>query len=296
MDGYRRLLLLATVVVLTAASGASCPRMVQQYTGAGPRALPPSATLQQVIEVVNANSSQIHSFATNHATITVPGTPVLRANLAMERPRRFRLRAETSLTGPEVDLGSNDELFWVWIRRDPQQAVYYCRHDQFAQSNARHMIPIAPTDLAEALGLAGLDPGLPHQGPTVRRDGRLEISTIRETDLGPTTKVTVVDAATGWVVEQHTLDTQNQIIMSVWASKHRRDPLSGLVMPKVVTIRCPRKQFLITVDLGNVTINTSSGDRAELWAMPNYPGTRLVDLADPNIQFSQAAESRSFSR
>lgn len=293
---YRRLLTLLVVVVLTAASGASCPQVVQQYTGTRPRALPPSPTLEQVIQVVNANSSQIRSFSTNYATVSVPGVPTLRASIAMERPRRFRLRAETALTGAEVDLGSNDELFWFWAQRDPKHAVYYCRHEQFAQSSARQMIPITPTDLIEALGLVEFDPALPHQGPEPGRDGRLVIRTIRETDLGPTTKVTIVDAVTAWVVDQQILDAQNQLILSATASQHRRDPASGLFMPKIVRIECPRAQFRMTVDLGNVAINTSTGDRAELWAMPNYQGSPLVDLADPNVRFTQVEESRRFSK
>ena len=80
MDGYRRLFSLLLLVGLTAASGASCPQMVRQYTMPRPRALPPSPTLEQVIAVVNGNSSQIRSFASNYATITVPEAPTLRAS------------------------------------------------------------------------------------------------------------------------------------------------------------------------------------------------------------------------
>jgi hypothetical protein len=141
MDGYRRLFSLLMLVALTAASGANCPQMVRQYTAPRPRALPPSPTLEQVIAVVNGNSSRIRSFSSNYATITVGDYPSLRASVAMERPCRLRLRAETTLGGTEVDVGSNDELFWFWFRRDPQNAVYYCRHDRFAQSNARQMVP-----------------------------------------------------------------------------------------------------------------------------------------------------------
>ena len=101
--------------------------------------LPPSPTLEQVIEVVNRNNSQIRSFSTNRASISGSGFPSLRASVAFERPRRFRLRAETGLTGTEFDLGSNDELFWFWVRREQPPAMYYCRHDQFASSQARQV-------------------------------------------------------------------------------------------------------------------------------------------------------------
>ena len=68
----------------------------------------------------------------------------------IQRPRCFRLRADG--IGPEVDLGSNDQLFWFWIKRSQPPAIYFCRHDQFATSRARQMIPIHPNWLIEALG------------------------------------------------------------------------------------------------------------------------------------------------
>ena len=70
----RWLLLLCTG--LLALSGASCPQMLQQYTNPLPRVLPPSPTLEQVIEVVNRNNSQIQSFSTNRASLSGPGFPV----------------------------------------------------------------------------------------------------------------------------------------------------------------------------------------------------------------------------
>ena len=92
-----------------------------------PRVLPASPTLEQVMTVVNRNSQLVHSFTADQAEIAVDGAPKLRANMAMTRPNNFRLQAGTLITGPELDLGSNDELFWFWVRRDDSNAVYYCR-------------------------------------------------------------------------------------------------------------------------------------------------------------------------
>ncbi|HLA84655.1 MAG TPA: hypothetical protein VJL29_07665 [Thermoguttaceae bacterium] len=285
MTSYQRNLAFLSLLLLFAAGGAGCPRMM----GLGhyptmPRLLPPQPTLEQVIAVVNRNSSQIQSFSTDRATIAVSGSPTLRANIAMQRPRRFRLTADTALTvGPEFDLGSNDQEFWFWFRGDPQQNVFYCRHDQFAQSTAARAIPIAPDELIDALGLAQFDPALPHQGPFVRAGGMLEIRTIRETPAGPVTKVTVVDPA-GWIAEQHFYDARGQLALSTVAQQHRRDPASGLIMPRVVEVTCPTSNFRMRVNLGNVRINTISSAPTEAWTMPHYEGARLVDLGDPNVR------------
>jgi len=292
MDGYRAGLLLSVVVGLVALSGASCPPFAPPLIVSRPPrppVLPPDATLQQVIEVVNRNSSQIQRFSANRATLSGPGFPTLRATVVFERPQRFRLRAETGLFGPELDLGSNDELFWIWVRRNQPRAIYYCRHDQFAGSRASRILPIDPRWLIEAFGVAELDPALPHQGPTPAAGGRLVVRTIRETPDGQTTKVTVVEQARGLVLEQHVYDYRGQLVASAVASCHREDPLSGLTMPKVVDIYCPRAQFSMRVDLGNVEINRRLTNPAGLWTMPTYQDSPAVNLCDPNMQWPSAA-------
>ena len=55
----------------------------------------------------------------------------------------------------ELDVGSNDELFWFWIKRNKPRALFYCRHDQFGSSNARQMIPVDPGWLAERVAPDG---------------------------------------------------------------------------------------------------------------------------------------------
>jgi hypothetical protein len=247
-------------------------------------AVPPTPTLQQIIQVVNANSLRIESLSTSDATLNGPGFPALRANVAFERPRRFRLRAETAIAGPELDLGSNDELFWFWVRRSFPPALFYCRYGQFETSPVRHALPIRPEWLIEALGINEFDPNLPHQGPIPLSDGRYEVRTVRETSDGPTTKVTVVDGMRGLVVEQHVYDAQGRLVASSVISRHRRDPLSGLYVPQVVDIHSASAQFSMRLDLGTVHVNRLEGDPALLWSMPVYEGFPAVDLCDPNRQ------------
>ena len=285
MDGYRTRLLLLVAVGLMGLSGASCPGMMSPFPPPTPPVLPRTASLEQVIEVVNRNNSLIHSYSTNRATLSSPGMPSLRANLAFQRPGRFRLRAEHRMTGPELDVGANDDHFWFWVKRNQPPAVYFCRHDQFASSQASQLLPVDPNLVIEAMGTAGLDPALPHQGPFFSPTGdRVEICTIRETAEGPMTHITVVDAVHGWIVEQRVFDAQGQMAARSIASRHRIDPVSNLVMPGQVDITCPAAQFSMKIELGPIQINRLSGDPTELcelWTMPTYPGYPVVNLCDP---------------
>jgi hypothetical protein len=284
MEGYRAAVgwLAAAALVALGASGCAWPSGPRQ--AALPQALPPSPSLEQVIQAVNNNNARIHSFASDEAVLSVPGSPSLRTSIAFERPKRLRLRAGTAITGAELDIGSNDELFWIWIKRQPP--AYYCRHEQFVASPARRMLPIEPDWLVEALGIAVLDSSLAYQGPTALPGGRLEIRAVQQTVDGPTTKVMTVDGVTGVVVKQCVYDAQGLLVARAVASRHRVDPLSGLVMPRVVEMESPRAGFSMRLDLGNVQINRPLANAAQLWAMPSFDGTPMVDLADPRGQLS----------
>jgi len=227
---------------------------------------------------VNSNGTQIRNFVTDQAVISGPGFPNLRAMIAFERPLRLRIRAGTRVTGMELDLGSNDELFWVWVRREPQ--MFLCRHDRFHSSPIRQAFPLEPKWISEALGVLELPLHLAHQGPKSLGDGRLQITTLVDTPEGPSSRITVVDARSAVVREQYIFDRHGQLVVSAVAQQHRRDPLSGLIMPRVVELRAPQMGLAFRVDLANVRINRPIENGESLWAMPRYEGWTLVDLAE----------------
>ncbi|NQU20152.1 MAG: hypothetical protein HQ567_02640 [Candidatus Nealsonbacteria bacterium] len=283
MKQHRSWTKLLTAVGLIGLCGSNCNCWLWQ-SPPQPRILSLQPTVEEVIGVVNANNGQINSFSTGNATLSGPGIPTLRANLAFERPKRLRLRAEM-MGSSELDVGSNDELFWFWIKRNEPRALFYCRHDQFGSSKARQMIPVDPDWLADALGTVCLDPGLPYQGPYPMKNDLLELRVLLDTPEGQQTRRIVVNGQ-GLVVEQYLYDTGGYLIASSKASRHRRDDFSGLWMPGVVQIDSPRAKFAMRLDLGTLQINRLEGDPAALFAMPQYPGWPPVDLGDPNLQFA----------
>src|SRR5207248_594607 len=117
-----------------------------------------------------------------------------------------------AVTGPEIDLGSNDELFWLWVRRNNPPTLYYCRHAQFATSAAKQLMPVDPDWLLDALGLASFDPALQHSAPQRNANGRIEIRTLLPGPAGTMTKTTVIDEARAWVLEQHLHDERGTLV------------------------------------------------------------------------------------
>ena len=191
---------LLIIVASVAASGASCPQVLRGYqvgTMPLPRTLPAHPSLDQIIAAVHDNTQRVRSCMATQAVLVVPGVPRLSARVACEPPRRFRLQAQTAITGPELDIGSNDDLFWLWLRQHKPPIVAFCRHDQYAQSAARRLLPIRADWMPEMLGLVNFRPEDRHQGPFPLPDGRIEIRSTIDAADGELLKSTILDGTTG---------------------------------------------------------------------------------------------------
>ncbi len=280
------LVLLATVVVLVAGSGASCPGVLRGYQVGVmplPRLLPAQPTREQIMAAVEDNTGRVRSYMASQAVLSVPGVPRLSAQVACEPPRRFRLRAQTSLTGNELDLGSNDDLFWLWVRRHEPPIMLFCRHDQYEQSSARRLLPIQAEWLPELLGLVRFDPDDRHEGPFTTPDGRFEIRSTIDSPDGPLLRSTLLQAATGLVEEQHLFTAGGERLASVRMSRHRVDPTSGAALPRFVEVSWPASGVEFTLEITSLVTNAPAPDPGQLWQMPAYSGYEPIDLADPTV-------------
>jgi hypothetical protein len=272
--------LLALVLLVFATGGSACPWM--RTAEVLPVTMPETATLEQLTAAVNDNTARIQSLNATQATISLPGAPAIPVTLALEPPLRFRLRASTVLTSTLVDVGSNDELFWLWIRQNSPPAMYYCRHDQFAGSAAQQLMPVEPQWIVEALGLVRFDPINQPQGPMPVGSGRVQIRSIRHSSIGDMSKVTVVDPARGIVLEQDLYDTSGRLIAAARTSNHHRDPISGAIVPRHIEIDYPGAQLTMKLDVADWQVNSLGPQNAALWTKPQYPGYPDVNLADRN--------------
>ena len=270
---------LATLLILTVASGTSCPRAFQTVQPA-PVTFATQPTLADVMRVVNQNRALIQSVYSTRATLNGTGFPALKANLAIASPRHVRLRAGLGVGGSELDLGSNNELFWIWIKRSEPRALYFGHHDRFVTSAVGQMFPVQPEWLVEAIGLTGLDPAGRHQGPYRRADGSLEIRTLLATAQGDMGKTMVLDQTSGWILEQHLLSPQGQLIASAYNRNHQLDPASGGTLARRTEMHWPSANMKLTLELKDVQINPPQLG-AELWVKPEYPGYVNIDVTQP---------------
>ena len=294
-----RLLLL---LIVFCGSGATCQRGLRnpfaQYGPPAPEVLIAGSTLDQVVAAVNQNASRITSYQSNDASITVPGVPgipLLRGNIAVQQPGRIRLQASTAITGPEVDLGSNDDLFWFWVKRNEPPALYYSRHDQFANSAARQVMPIEPQWLLDALGMMQFSPNDRHEGPFPQGEDKLEVRSTVQARGNQMTKITVVDARRAWVLEQHVYDTSGTLIASTRGSDHRYYEALGVSLPQKVDVRVPAAELALSINVGTVQLNTLV-DNPALWTLPSIqPAVDLGAAASGSVAPIRSAGSHDWN-
>lgn len=282
MEVTRSCRTLLALTLLFTATGASCRQYVRQYVE--PRTLPEAATLDQIVEKVNGNTSKIISAQSTQARLKADGVPgTLVANIALMGPKRLHLQG--SLLVPRIDMGSNDEAFWIWIKDAPQPAVFVCRHDQFAQSNARQFIPIEPERLIETIALPHIDPNLVINAPQIVGANRIEIISRLPTQMGDLKQRMIVDAWNGYVLEQHIYDPLGATLLSSITSRHKHDPTTGAALPRTIEMSWPTSKMSFTLTVSDWTINGIPPDNMALWQVPQPKDYPVVDLADPNLQF-----------
>jgi len=256
-------------------------------------------TMDQIIREVNGNSSQIQSFWSDDVRISGGPIPIgsLTGSIDYDQPRQLRVRAGSMLAPTEVDLGSNQELFWFWARLSPTPGIFYARHNQFASSQIRQYFPFEPDWLIEAMGLTTFRMDERHQGPFDAGNGQQLVRTTRRTAAGPMTKDTTIDASTGVVVAQSLYDCRGRLLGTVYSSEHQRDPFSGLTLPHKITLVIPpapgsdpsAKPMEMDIRLGDIQINRPRfSAQNNLFTMPSYGGYQPVDICGPESPIARA--------
>jgi hypothetical protein len=82
----------------------------------------------------------------------------LHGRMMCQRPRNFRMSAEF-MGKTEVEVGSNNEEFWYWLRRGEPPYQIHCSYKDLSDGKVRTLpFPFQPEWVIEALGLGNYGP------------------------------------------------------------------------------------------------------------------------------------------
>ena len=79
----------------------------------------------------------------------------IHGSVSYEKSVSFRMKI-WSILGDETDIGSNEEMFWYWSRRDRNPGLYYAVYEDYPKTRLK--TPFNPVFMRESLGLNEIDP------------------------------------------------------------------------------------------------------------------------------------------
>jgi hypothetical protein len=197
-----------------------------------------------------------------------------------EKPRNFRLKAE-AFGATEADIGSNDNEFWYYLKRNDPPMLVTCSY-QDLQNGARIPFPFQPEWVMEALGMAEYNSADNYRMIANRRNFEL----IKDLNYQGqrVQKVTLFnrDRSRIQVTEHQLRDARGKVICSAQISDVAN--VGGVVLPRKIIMHYQAEDLTIKLTLfsnvRDVVINQPiDGEQSRaLFARPTYAGVQTVDL------------------
>lgn len=284
------LTLLAMVAAFSPLAGCSSMR---DRVAASPRPkTSKGADAEQFFASWNGNVKKIDSVLCD--SVDVDGSSQgqsypLRGKLAFQQPNRFRMLGKFA-GNSEVDLGSNEDTVWFWIRRAEPPAVYFCNREEL--KNVKMALPFQPDWIVEALGVRPLNPDEYRETPGTP-DYLLLVADAKSPAGESILKRVVVDRQTGQVEAFEIYSHERKLLAKAQVLEYSNDLPGQVYLPRKIRILWPDADTKLTISLSRraTQVNTLSQELASslfTFRPDEYVGARPVDLARAARQASSS--------
>jgi hypothetical protein len=261
----------------------------------------PPPTAAQVVDYLNENSKRLQCLRCQDLAVDcsmgLQPSVTLHGQMVCQQPRNFRMTARF-LGKDELDLGSNQEEFWYWVRRgDPYQV--HCAYRDMDEGKIRAMpFPFRPDWLLEMLGMSAYGPAERYQlldeppylklverarspqGTMVRK----VIVMRRRPVLPPNPQITdflLLNDATG------------KEICSAKILESQMDRDKGGLIPKRVVLSWPEQKLKLTMHLTNTTAKVDFPPSFPAFVRRPLHGVPSIDLASGRVDSQGTALQRT---
>ena len=268
--------------------------------GAGTGAIAPVSS-EQLVGYLNDRARKLQSIEYGNTRLRayqngVP-MPELVGNLASSQPRNFRMVSSGRMVSAKVDLGSNEEQFWVYVQVPTEKPMYvFASHTDFEAGRAKIPggIPFEPDWVMQALGMTTFPPTAQYNVKPSEKDRTYTLYWTATTPAGQqVTKEIVfdVDTATGTrsQVKQHVVkDLRGKVICvaDIKASKAiQPGPGEGAgpmaQYPTHIVLKWVEQKFEMDLTLENAQVNQppNAEQAKRLFTRPNVTNVPAIDLA-----------------
>ncbi len=260
---------------------------------------PPKA--DDLVAYLNRNAQPVTSIEAKDALVTAKQSgeqPIdLTSYLACQKgarpgtPPNFRLQSFV-VGNSEVDIGSNSQEFWFWIKRSPQPYVYHCSYADYPEVAKRGAMPfpVQPEWVVEALGMAEYDPKAKYE-VNVSKDTYDLVQRTKSPKGGELVKVIAFHKAprpgtsqvAAYILYEPDAKGKYQTICSAVVEDSQAVVAGGktVVLPTKVRLICPREKVELTINLGKTRVNMPFGqsDPNVLFTRRSLNNYKSYDLA-----------------
>jgi hypothetical protein len=242
-------------------------------------------TPEQLVKYLNANAQRVEGLECRQVFIDAKQnnqTVGLDATLVCQKPRNFRLVGRVAGSS-EVDMGSNDQEFWWWIKRAEPAYVYHCSYDDFRRG-IRSNFPFQPDWIMEALGIATYPENKKYQV----RETQTTVELIEQTvspQGQPLRKVIVFNrgpASSGkpQVLGYAIQDASGREIAVAHIQDVQYDQATGAVLPRRIQFSWPAEKVEMKMKLDGISCGPIDAQRAAgIFNRRNLSGLPSYDLA-----------------
>jgi hypothetical protein len=177
--------------------------------------------------------------------------------LICQKPKNFRLKAQV-LGSPAVDIGSNSEEFWYWIKEGKPPYVFHCSYADLGTGRVELPFPFQPDMLVAALGIAEYDPAGKYEVRPAPSGKYLElIETTRSSQGEPVHRVTVfashqVPAGQPQVLAHVLRDSKGKLICQANIHAVQVERTTRVPLPTKVTLEWPAQELKMTLSMSDL--------------------------------------------
>ncbi len=164
--------------------------------------------------------------------------------IAYEKGYGFNLVAN-SILGKELEIGSNNEFFWIWGKRYTPQALYYSEIGQFEKTKLRPVFN--PSFVVKCLGIDELS-----------QDYTLCQSSLVITEpKDKNTLITLIDPSFGRITDVRLYDYKNEIICSSKTISYYKTK-DGTYIPNKMILISFEDGLILEMELTNPILNAKN--------------------------------------
>jgi len=183
----------------------------------------------------------------------------LTGSFALEKEKRFRMLIY-SILGKEMDIGSNDTLFWFWSKRGKPPVLNYAHHSNFHKTSLK--TPLNPVWMMETFNIGAIDTKNSQIGKV---KGFWAIFQERKSSLNElVTRVILIDPSRELVIGHYLYNSKGKLVASTEIKEFQQ--IGGYTVPKNVVIIWYGEGIRMEWSLSDVQLNVKINP--ETWQMP----------------------------